>query len=782
MASNNKAKSIPFLRWLWLLPIPVVWCVLDGHDMLRFLENRSLDWRFQHRGELKAPVKVVYVNVDSLSLSNIGNWPWARSFFATVSAALIQEAKVKAIGFDFVFSDQAITQSADLRMIRDGNVEFGRFLNQGPPIVLAAAYGGWQFIGADGKKYSRELPIVATEQRPPDKIEPPERAEFLVSADRAKPNFARPRASPGLIDTLEGGTRWVPVWTPSNERETVPGTENQEKPAKRYTNFYHMAVHLARLYWGLPPSALEVRGDRLHFVGKDGRDVGTIPLTRGQFLEVNWFSRWRSPDHNVHAEFVEVLAYAEMLKSKDAAELKAAKEYFAQDEFKDAIVLIGPVDPLLQDLGPSSLDEVPVPKVGLHGNLVKTIVSGTYLRRLSPTANYAIAFGLTLIVVTLSLFSGARVIWLLIVKVLAVLTLPLLLYLGAVFWTFSHWHLVLPFTAPIGAALTTSIGGLIIHVLEEQKAKGRIKGMFGAYVSPQLVERMVDSGEDPRLGGHEEQITAYFSDIQNFSSFSEMLTPDRLVELMNEYLTACTDIVQEQGGTLDKYIGDAVVAMYGAPIPLPDHAYRACLATQLVHLRLGELRQKWRAAGDRWPEIVWNMQSRIGLNSGSAIIGNMGSRTRFNYTMMGDNVNLAARMESGAKQYGVYTMVTEDTKVACEKHGAGRLVFRFLEMIVVKGRSKAVPIYEVVGLAEKVAPSTHECLEIFGQGVARYLAQDWVGAEALFQRSAVLEPNQPGKTPGVQGNPSLTLISRCHYMRDHPPSAGWDGVYVMKEK
>src|SRR5205814_2342355 len=127
--------------------------------------------------------------------------------------------------------------------------------------------------------------------------------------------------------------------------------------------------------------------------------------------------------------------------------------------------------------------------------------------------------------------------------------------------------------------------------------------------------------------GHEDEITAYFSDIQGFSTFSEKLPPDRLVELMNEYLTVCTDIVQEEGGTLDKYIGDAVVAMFGAPIALPDHAYRACLASQRVQHELVGLRTKWEAEGDKWPQIVWRMQSRIGLNSGACIIGNMGSRT-----------------------------------------------------------------------------------------------------------------------------------------------------------
>jgi adenylate cyclase len=306
--------------------------------------------------------------------------------------------------------------------------------------------------------------------------------------------------------------------------------------------------------------------------------------------------------------------------------------------------------------------------------------------------------------------------------------------------------------------------------------------MFGTYVSPQLVEQMVSSGESPQLGGHEAEITPYFSDIQSFSTFSEKLKPAELVELMNEYLTVCTDIILAQGGALDKYIGDAVVAMFGGLVPLKDHAYRACVASQLVHLKLAELRAKWKAEGDKWPEIVSRMQSRIGLNSGLATVGNMGSHARFNYTMMGDNVNLAARMESGAKAYGVYTMVAEATKLACEEHGGDHVVFRYLDKIVVKGRTIPVPIYEIVGLKEHVTAETRECLAIFAQGIARYLAQDWDAAEALFRQSAELEPNQPGKTPGAENNPSLTLISRCAYMRSHPPGAGWDGVYVMKEK
>jgi adenylate cyclase len=240
--------------------------------------------------------------------------------------------------------------------------------------------------------------------------------------------------------------------------------------------------------------------------------------------------------------------------------------------------------------------------------------------------------------------------------------------------------------------------------------------------------------------------------------------------------------VQAEGGTLDKFIGDAVVAMYGAPVECADHAYRACVASQLVQRRIVELREKWRSEGDKWPQRVHHLQTRIGLNTGVCMIGNMGSKTRFNYTMMGDNVNLAARMESGAKSWGAYSMVAEATKLACEQHGGDRVVFRPLGRIVVKGRSQAVPIFEIVGLKEFVTAEARECVGLFAQGLASYYARDWVAAIASFQQSVRLEPNQPGQTPGVKSNPSLVYLDITAHYRAEPPPENWDGVYVMKEK
>ena len=415
------------------------------------------------------------------------------------------------------------------------------------------------------------------------------------------------------------------------------------------------------------------------------------------------------------------------------------------------------------------------PRTYANANLVDNVLRGDYVRRWPDAALWV------------GLVAGCYAGWGWFMRrnarlMGALALMAMAAYTEAAFYGWIKWSLWLPLAWPLLGLLLTSFVAIGQRLLQEQRAKQEIKGMFGTYVSPQLVDQLIKAGERPRLGGHEAEITAYFSDIQSFSAFSEKLPADRLVELMNEYLTACTDIVLEEGGSLDKYIGDAVVVMFGAPFPLPDHAFRACVATQRVQRKLAELRAKWKSEGDKWPAIVSNMQSRIGLNTGRCVIGNMGSRTRFNYTMMGDDVNLAARMESGAKSWGVYTMCTEATRLACTQHGGDRLVFRPLGRIVVKGRTQAVPIHEIVGFKEAVPAPMHECIGLFTQGLERYYARDWDGALTFFRRSAALEPNASGQTPDMPGNPSLVYLGIVEHYQSAPPPADWAGVYVMKEK
>ncbi len=451
-----------------------------------------------------------------------------------------------------------------------------------------------------------------------------------------------------------------------------------------------------------------------------------------------------------------------------------ATEFFAH--FKDSIVLVGPVDPTFQDLSPTPFDNGPVPKVGVHGNLIKTMLTGNYIKRPPEWLEYFILFLLSFLAILLGVYSGP----------MESLARPLSIvmtigYVGVAFFVFMQHHLVLPIASPFLSSVSCIFVGLAVKLIIEEKAKGRIKGMFGSYVSADLVEQMVESGEEPSLGGEEQRITAFFSDVQSFSAFSEKLTPTGLVDLMNEYLTAMTDILQEEKGTLDKYIGDAIVAMYGAPIPIPDHAYLGVRTAVRMQMRQIELRAKWKSEGDKWPDIVSLMQTRIGLNTGTATVGNMGALNRFNYTMMGDMVNLAARSESGAKAYGAYIMITEDTyRAASENHKD--IAYRYLDKIVVKGRTQPVEMYEVTGFWEYLDGDAKGCLELFQQGIDNYLKQNWDEAEKLFLKSKELEPNKPGITPGVKDNPSMILIDRVRAMRENPPGDDWDGVYIMTSK
>jgi adenylate cyclase len=749
-----KKSALPYLRWLLLLSLPLLWCVADHYGQLDFLENKTVDWRFRHRGEIAAPVKIVYADVDSVSLDELGNVPWNRERFAKVSAALIGAGRAKAVGIDYVFSEKGISEVVDKERWVKGNVQLKQFLDRKPAVVVAASYASAVFSDNNGLIQSRDLPLLYKGLKPLDQIEPPEEPQFNMGRGRLE----SPPTPIGLIDTIDGGTRWVPAFAPS-----VVAT------------YRHMALELALLWWGLTPDAVKTYPDRMEFVAPDGRLVAKIPLTKSQLIEINWFSPWQSDQCNPRVSFSTVYNYATMLASDQGEKRTAAQTFFAQ--FNGAVVLIGPVDPLLQDLAPTPMDDQPAPRVGVHGNLLKTIVSGKYLYRLPPWVGWTLVLGLTLLAATFAVAGGARSV---LYKIAAVAVVAL--YVLAAFELFRRYHWVLPLTAPLGAMFTTSFTAVVWQVWEEQKQKGRIKGMFGTYLSPTVVHNLIESGKDPELGGHDAEITAYFSDIQEFSSFSEVLPASKLGELLNEYLSACTDIVQAEGGTLDKFIGDAVVAMYGAPVECADHAYRACVASQLVQRQIAELREKWRSEGDKWPQRVHHLQTRIGLNTGVCMIGNMGSRTRFNYTMMGDNVNLAARMESGAKSWGVYSMVAEATKLACEQHGGDRVVFRPLGRIVVKGRSQAVPIFEIVGLKEFVTAEARECTGLFAQGLASYYARDWEAAIARFQQSVKLEPNQPGQTPGVKSNPSLVYLDITAHYRAEPPPENWDGVYVMKEK
>ncbi len=822
----SSPRASNFTLALIMAPVVILWLALSEWEPLqpifKPLENLAMDWRFQVRGEMAVPeADVVYANVDAATTDYWGERPFPREQYAQVARVLFEYGKAKAVGFDFVFSPQAHSTMVSHEAIVQNDQVLGQVAEQYPGTVFAAFYSGSLLpLTIEDRKKDRSIELVEEKTRffpylredsqagigdtfpemPTYPIikRPGQEGIGLIDMDQVRnagpvprwvPLFARAHGPYETLNLVDGIYRNLGI-SPQEAHELVDTFDGKvfvfdkdfnqlaALPAETERTFYALSLELALIELGLSHEAISIDEDTLSVTDAEGETVIEAPLIDGQVVETNWFSRWDNRELNPAASVRLIMEQAYNLESAtgpDAEQLKQkARDFFKM--FEGAVVLIGPTDKAMQDLAPTPFDSTAVPKVSVHGNLYKTLMSGQYIQRLPRWAEIAILFALTAVVAYLGTATGRHS---LIYKSASFVVLGL--YVGAVFWAFSRFHLVIPLIAPVACAVTTTTAGAVYRLLVEERQKSRIKGMFGTYLSPDLVERMVESGEEPQLGGVDETITAFFSDIQSFSGFSELLEPRQLVELMNEYLTAMTDIVQEEGGTLDKYIGDAMVAMFNAPIHIKHHAYQACRAAARIQQRQAALCKKWADEGDKWPPIVPQMRTRIGLNTGHATVGNMGSEARFNYTMMGDTVNLAARCESGAKSAGAYTLVSEQTRNEA-RAVRDDLLFRFVDKWQVKGRKQPVHMYELVGFRSELPPEVLECVAIYEQALERYFRREWDAATGMFEKAAQLEQFQPGRDAGVHLNPSLAMQARCAEMKTTPPPDTWDGVYVMKTK
>ena len=286
---------------------------------------------------------------------------------------------------------------------------------------------------------------------------------------------------------------------------------------------------------------------------------------------------------------------------------------------------------------------------------------------------------------------------------------------------------------------------------------------FRKYVPADLVAKLIRSGQEAELGGERSRLTIYFSDIADFTSISESMAPEKLVEHLSEYLQVLSEQILATGGTVDKYIGDAIMAFWGAPQPMPAHALTACTAAIRNQQALARLRDRWNAEGK--PLFF----SRIGINTGDVVVGNIGSAARLNYTVIGDAVNLASRLEGLNKFYGTAVMICETTY---EEAKAG-IVARPLDWVSVKGKKSGVLVYELFGLKGETAPSLVELAELFGRALQAYRRQQWDEAERGFEQIL---------SRWVDDAPAKEMRDRCRHYRTSPPGADWDGVHHMESK
>jgi adenylate cyclase len=435
---------------------------------------------------------------------------------------------------------------------------------------------------------------------------------------------------------------------------------------------------------------------------------------------------------------------------------KACEVVLMVESLKDSIVVAGLT-------GTSSHDLTTIPiatdyaRVGAYFNTINTVLQDRFIHRAGFLVNCFIMLVISITIGYVIKRLKARMALI----VIAGSTVGLSIAIILVFVIGSIWVDQLGIT--LSLLLPSSILGAIKFISEESQ-KRFIKMAFSYYLAPGVIDEIIQNPDSLVLGGENREITIFFSDVASFSSISEKLTPPELVSFLNEYLSEMTEIILSYNGTVDKYIGDAIMAFYGAPTRFQDHALKACLAAIDMKRRLRELQEEWRKAGRQ--EII---SARMGMNTGMAVVGNMGSKSKMDYTAMGDSVNLASRLEGANKYYSTNAMISESTYEMVKDQVEGRR----LDVIRVVGKKEAVGIYELLGKKGTLPDRMYEMLERYNEALAVFGERDWKHARLLFRQ---------GLQTIEDDGPSHTYIERCNQFIRKPPPKNWDGVYSMKGK
>ena len=460
--------------------------------------------------------------------------------------------------------------------------------------------------------------------------------------------------------------------------------------------------------------------------------------------------------------------------------------------YQGKIFILGSAAPAMFDFYATPHDDH-FPAVLVHATILQNVLTDDYIRSEFP--NPVIYIATAIFAILIGLFAS---------QYLAVLFLILLFMASTIVsYIFFANGLYVGCMTYLIEGILAFLGSFLVRFYFENRDKTFLDKSFKQYISDKLIDEMLSSEKEPELGGEKKYLTAFFTDIQGFSSISEQIgDPKKLVDLLNDYLTAMTNIIKDDNqGTLDKYEGDAIIAFFGAPSPIEHQRRNALLSALAMQKAQRILRTNWRrgkthdgksfAENIAYPESVYRMHTRIGINSGEILVGNMGSETRKNYTIMGDAVNLASRLESIGKQYGTYILVSEETlsgKADPLDKTDYRNVFitRPIDRLKVVGKSEAVQVYELLGTREDAEAGSLELLaSLWKKAQKLYYAQKWDEAIAVFRETKMLEPHLQAKDPGARPTPSEVFIERAIAYKANPPTRpgeSWDGIYTATSK
>jgi len=730
---------------LGLLITFVVVCVyLVKVPFLEFMELKALDLQFLARGTKKPGTEIVLLTIDEKSLDELGRWPWSRQLIAQ-GLELLSKYGARVIGLDIVFSEPE--QRIDPKVLEYFGKKFKQWGLGGS--ILDQLLDSWrkeysadeilaQVMERSGKVilgyffYTADE-ITSQEASRKDQNLPTSYSLIRFSSSRAKhfplmkafgiesPLQRLSAAAAGLgffniFPDQDGSVRSIPLVIKYQDQLYSPFAL---EVAKAYLGEHNLSIQVAD--FGIEDIRL---GRRRIVTDKQGRLLINYRGYAGTF-----------PHHS----------FCDLIKHRLSPNL-----------FKDKIVLIGATAAGIYDLRVTPFSSI-FPGVEIHANVIDNILHQDYLTR----PNWATIMNiLSIILIGIFLsFSLGRV------KAMSGVFIAASLFMACFFtarYFFQHFNQWLGIIYPSLNIILVYLSITAFNYMTEEREKRKVKGAFQYYVAPSVVNEMLKNPDQLRLGGEKKELTVLFSDIRGFTTISEQMDPEVLVRFLNRYLTAMTDIIFRHEGLLDKYMGDAIMAIFGAPLPQHDHALRACLAALDMTQELKKMQQSGMFQG------VPKLSAGIGINTGWMVVGNMGSESRFDYTVLGDDVNLGSRLEGLNKEYGTNIIISEFTHEKIQD----QILCRELDLVRVKGRDRPVRIYEVLRRLDDAA----ECMqlvELFHRALTHYRQRAWTEARALFLKILQMNPHD---------YPSQLYLSRCDQLTQNPPPPDWDGISTFKTK
>ncbi len=726
-----------------------IFCYRQGIPFFELMELKTIDLRLQARGVKRPGPNVAIAVIDEKSIAREGKWMWPRSKFAELINRL-SDAGAAVIAFDVGFwepDDQRTRKvidsiTAELKKYGkygpgiesaieklESEMDYDRQLAEAIKNSKAKIVLGYFFQDYENVGHQSEEEIMMHEENIMNSLYQFERYTSEAALYARLIDVLIPQSNISIISQAAGYSGAINIFP---DRD---GVVRWMPSVLRYNQMLYTPISFMALsaYLETPLSVTIAE------YGVESLDLGGFPIPvdeKGRIM-VNY----RGPQKTFpHIPITDIL-----------------RNEIDEEAVKDKIILVGATAVGVYDMRVTPFGTT-YPGVEIHANVIDNILLQDFLQQPAWAVIYDI---LAIVVAGLILGfvlprTGA---------IFGTLT-GLCLFLGhGVYcqYVFVRNGFVLNMIYPLMVILMTYLSITVYKYLSESRQKRFIKDAFSTYLAPSVVKQLVEAPDKLVLGGEEREITAFFSDVQGFTSISEKLTPHELVEILNEFLTEMTDIILKHEGTVDKFEGDAIIAFFGAPNEIKNHAEVACLSCIDMQRRLEELRPKWRAEGK--PEL----KMRIGLCTGPAVVGNMGSKNRMDYTMMGDTVNTAARLEGVNKVYGIYTLISESTYKGLND----RIVTREIDSINVVGKTEPVRIYQLIGEWRDVGKNFSETLRLYAKGLEAYRDRAWDEAAVLF--TAALD-----ETP--DDGPSRTMLNRCREFKENPPDKNWNGSFTLTSK